>query len=113
MAVTLEAVKGYCRIDGGFEDELLLSLIDAAKAYLDNAGVPEPEGDVPIYDLAVKALVLEFYEHRGLTESGGMSSIRGLDNAIVQLKLVAEAERAYTAENQEVADGGVQSESGL
>lgn len=113
MAVTLEAVKGYCRIDGGFEDELVLSLIDAAKAYLENAGVPEPEDDLAIYDLTVKALVLEFYEHRGLTESGGMTSIRGLDNAIVQLKLVAEAERAYMEANQEVADDGVSGESGV
>lgn len=110
MAVTLEAVKSYCRIDGDFEDELLLSLIDAAKTYLDNAGIPEPEEDWPLYELAVKAIVLEFFEHRGLTESGGMSTIRGLENVIVQMKLVAEAKRAY---EREVEQDGVSGEPGL
>ena len=93
MYIDLDAVKSYCRIDGEVEDELLLSLIDAAKSYLDGSGIPEPEADNPRYLLCVKAMVLEFYDHRGMTESVTPSAIPGLANMVVQLKLEAEAER--------------------
>lgn len=93
MYIDLDAVKSYCRIDGEVEDELLLSLIDTAKSYLDGAGIPEPEADNPRYLLCVKAMVLEFYDHRGMTESVTPSAIPGLANMVVQLKLEAEAER--------------------
>lgn len=93
MYIDLDDVKTYCRIDGNGEDELLLSLIDTAKSYLDGAGVPEPEADNPRYLLCVKAMVLEFYDHRGMTESVTPSAIPGMSNMVVQLKLEAEAER--------------------
>lgn len=93
MVVDLEAVKGYCRIDGDEEDELLLSLIEAAKDYLEGAGVPDPEEDSALYSLAVKALTLHYYDHRGMTEVGSTSDIPGLRNAVTQLKLRAEAAR--------------------
>ena len=70
MAVDLEAVKLYCRIDGDGEDDLLLILMDAAAEYLEGAGVPAPEKPDPLYDLAVKALVLDYYDHRGRTGDG-------------------------------------------
>ena len=89
MNISLDAVKSYCRIDGEEEDALLLSLVDAAKDYLEGAGVMEP-----LYLLAVKALVLHYYDHRGLTESGAPGEIPGIRNAIVQLKLRATAARA-------------------
>lgn len=93
MTIDLAAVKSYCRIDWDTEDELLTALVAAAKEYLDGAGVPEPEADNPMYALAVKAMVLEFYDHRGQTESVSLSAIPGMSNLIVQLKLRAEAER--------------------
>ena len=104
MAVDLEAVKIYCRIDGDGEDDLLLSLMDAAAEYLEGAGVAAPEEPDPLYDLAVKALVLDYYDHRGRTET----RIPGLDNAIVQLKLRAEAARIL-----EEADDGIPDQSSL
>lgn len=93
MDIDLAAVKSYCRIDGDTEDELLLTLMEAAKDYLDGAGVPEPEADNPMYALAVKAMVLELYDHRGQTESAQLSAIPGMSNLIVQLKLRAEVAR--------------------
>lgn len=93
MDIDLAAVKSYCRIDGDTEDELLLTLMEAAKDYLDGAGVPEPEADTPMYALAVKAMVLELYDHRGQTESAQLSAIPGMSNIITQLKLRAEVAR--------------------
>lgn len=98
MTIDLDDVKTYCRIDGTEEDALILSFIDAAKGYLDGAGVPEPEADDPRYLLCVKAMVLEFYDHRGMTESVTPSAIPGLANMVVQLKLEAEAERIVRAD---------------
>lgn len=93
MTIDLEAVKSYCRIDGNDEDELIQAFVDTAKGYLDGAGVPEPEADDPRYLLCVKAMVLEFYDHRGMTESATPSAIPGIQNMVNQLKLEAEAER--------------------
>lgn len=98
MVIDLEAVKGYCRVDGDEDDALILSLIDAAKGYLDGAGIPEPEADNPRYLLCVNAIVLEFYDHRGMTERVTPSAIPGLANMVVQLKLEAEAERIVGAD---------------
>lgn len=98
MTIDLDDVKTYCRIDGTEEDALILSFIDAAKGYLDGAGVPEPEADDPRYLLCVKAMVLEFYDHRGMTESVTPSAIPGLQNMVNQLKLEAEAERIVRAD---------------
>ena len=66
MNISLDAVKSYCRVDGEEEDALLLSLVDAAKDYLEGAGVMEPEAEEPLYLLAVKALVLHVV--KGLIE---------------------------------------------
>lgn len=98
MTIDLDDVKTYCRIDGNDEDELIQSFVDTAKGYLEGAGVPEPEADDPRYLLCVKAMVLEFYDHRGMTESVTPSAIPGLANMVVQLKLEAEAERIVRAD---------------
>lgn len=93
MAADLEAVKAYCRIDTEDDDALLVSLMEVAVDYLAGAGVPDSMADNPKYIHAVKAQVLELYDHRGMTESVQLSAIPGLQNVIVQLKLEAEAQR--------------------
>lgn len=93
MDIDLRDVMRYCRIDDEEEAPLVIGLIQSAKAYLANAGVPEPEEDSPLYLLAVKAMTLHFYDHRGMTEDHSSSAIPGMSNTITQLKLVAEAER--------------------
>ena len=94
MEIPVADVKLYCRIDGDTEDDLLQSLIQAAKDYLGGAGIADPAADDQRYALAVKALVLHYYDYRGLTESPAPSDIPGIRNLIVQLKLEAEAARA-------------------
>lgn len=93
MTIDLEAVKAYCRVDGGADDSLILSFIQAAQNYLDAAGVPDPEMDDPLYLLCVKDMVLHFYDQRGMTQQTAPSAIPGIQNAVVQLKLRAEAAR--------------------
>lgn len=97
MAVDLEAVKDYCRIDTDDDDVLLASLVDTAVDYLDGAGIPAAMADNPKYIHAIKAQVLELYDHRGMAESVSLSAIPGLENIIVQLKLEAETQRIVEA----------------
>ena len=94
MDISLADVKLYCRIDGDTEDSLLESLLQAAKDYLTGAGVDEPKEDVPLYGLCVKALVLDYYDRRGLTQRPDPHEVPGIRTAINQLKLRAEAASA-------------------
>ena len=99
MDITLEEVKTYCRIDGTTEDDLLRSLLQAAKDYLTGAGIKEPK-DSARYRLAALALVLHYYDYRGLTEAPMPTAIPGIRNLINQLKLEAEGERVVARELQ-------------
>lgn len=99
MNITLEEVKTYCRIDGDLEDGLLQSLLQAAKDYLTGAGIKEPD-DSARYRLAALALVLHYYDYRGLTEAPMPTAIPGIRNLINQLKLEAEGERVVARELQ-------------
>lgn len=96
----LEKVKTYLRIDGGEDDEILSLLIDAAKSYLDDAGViekdlPHEDADedektkieryIAKYELAVMLLVAMNYENR----NPGIKIDKlnfGLESIILQLK---------------------------
>lgn len=98
MEIWVPDVKRYCRIDGDEEDGLLADLIDAAKGYLAGAGIDDPATDDRRYALAVMALVLHYYDYRGLTEAPAPSAIPGIRNLINQLKLEAEASRVMAEE---------------
>lgn len=103
MARDLEAVKDYMRFEDLAEgldeseavrqEALIQGLMAAAARYLDNGGIPEPEGEDELYDLCVKGLVLHWYDHRD--DVGGETPVpQGLRPVITQLKLVAAAKRA-------------------
>lgn len=81
----LEACKQYMRVDGDHDDTLITSLMAAARLYLQGAGIEEPAENAWLYDMAVHALTLHYYDHRG--EEGGDSPLpAGLRLAINQLK---------------------------
>lgn len=78
--VTLDEVKRYCRLDCAdrAEDALLTEMIKAAQEFLQVAGVVQT--DSARYALAVKALVLHWYD-------GEQELKPGLQSLICQLKL--------------------------
>ncbi|AYB39687.1 head-tail connector protein [Brevibacillus laterosporus] len=63
---TLEDLKTYLRIDGSEDDGVLALLMEAAREYLTNAGVPEQskETSSKLYDLAVMLYVTLHFENR-------------------------------------------------
>ena len=85
-AAALSACKAYMRVDGDEDDELIRDvLMPAAKEYLSNAGIPEPEETSQTYNLAVYALTLHWYDHRDTV--GDEASIpQNLRPVINQLK---------------------------
>ena len=87
MAVTLEEVKAYLRVDVEEDDALIQSLMEAAAGYLAAAGIPDSPDSR--YVLAVKGLVLHWYDHRGDVITGTIVSEipTGLRTIINQLKL--------------------------
>lgn len=60
--MTLDELKTYLRVDTDAEDDLLQALQHTAEEYLTEAGVPMDYS--PRYSLAVKGLVLHYYDHR-------------------------------------------------
>ncbi|MFB4471773.1 head-tail connector protein [Oceanobacillus caeni] len=71
MTVSLEEVKKFIRVDGTFEDDVIHSLISAAITELRLSGVSErttAHEDYPLYELAVKAIVSQNYEGRGVID---------------------------------------------
>lgn len=103
MAHDLAAVKDYMRIDDqDLEDQekatqeaVIKALIAGAVEYLGNAGIPEPgpEEVSELYDLAVKALTLHWYDHRD--DVGNESAVpNGVRPVITQLKLLWAVKRA-------------------
>ena len=79
----LEEIKEYMKIDSNDEDILITSLIEAANNYLLNAGVKN--FDNSLYNLAIKMLVLHWYENREVVGNAGKLAFT-LDNIITQLQ---------------------------
>lgn len=63
-AAALRACLDYMRVDEDEDGRIEHEFIPAAKAYLEGAGIPEPEERDPLYTLAVHALTLHYYDHR-------------------------------------------------
>ena len=91
----LAALKQYLRVDTDEDDTLLSSLYDAARLYLENAGVPEPEENNPLYDLAVQRLAVFYYDQRNDMQEdirGNVQLTPGLNSMILQLRYSTDTE---------------------
>jgi uncharacterized phage protein (predicted DNA packaging) len=85
MAPDIYEVKQFLRVDGAYDDSVILSLINSAKVELSLSGVKERDKDhkeFPLYETAVKITVARDYEDRGLAEN----DMRILNNIILKLK---------------------------
>ncbi|MNW39625.1 Phage gp6-like head-tail connector protein [compost metagenome] len=81
----LKLLKSYLRIDGSEDDTVLALLLGAAKEYLRNAGVQEPQGDEDskLYDLAV---MLRVHRERARDYKEVERVEKSLTSIILQLK---------------------------
>jgi len=94
MMDLLHEVKPYLRVDGDYDDDIvILPLINAAQAKLTGAGVRKPDKhtdreDKDLYGLAVKMLVSHWYENREQEAEGRTQHVitLGVQSIILQLK---------------------------
>lgn len=89
MALTLESVKAFLRVDGTYEDGVLNSLLDSAKVELQLAGVRErepAEKDFPLYEKAVKFIVERDYDGRAQSATEANRSDKVIQSLILKLR---------------------------
>lgn len=91
MALTVEGVKLYLRIDNDLEDGLLQNLIDRADAYLANAidnfaELCQQEDFDRAADTIRTALVADMYNNRNTQEDGPKGFPYMITSAIAQLQ---------------------------
>lgn len=79
MTEMLEQVKGYLRIDGSEDDINLTLLLDSAKEFLKNAGIPEK--DTALYRLSIMIYVALQYDPDSYAKLE-----RSLQSNILQMK---------------------------
>lgn len=89
MALTLESVKAFLRIDGTYEDGVINSLLDAAEAELQSSGVRQrdpAERDFPLYEKAVKFIVERDYDGRVQSPTEANRSDKVIQSLILKLR---------------------------
>ena len=79
----LQEIKEYMKIDEDYDDMLIQTLILSAETYLYNCGVRQ-EYDNDLYGLAIKMLVLHWYENREVIGEAKKLAF-SLENIITQL----------------------------
>ena len=100
----LSEIAAYCRVEAG--DAELPGFVDAAAAYLADAGVREPQDGSPRsaqYLQCVKYLALDLYDRRDAAVEGALSDNPAFRRLINQLKLTEPVPDSGTGE---AAEGG-------
>lgn len=85
--VPLEPVKAYAKTNDE-DDDQVMSLIDAAEQYLHNAGVDPGSVPYALFELAVKGMVLHWYDNRASVDTSSPPDFEpGIRAVINQLKM--------------------------
>lgn len=86
----LEAAKGYMRVEGEDDDLVVMSCLQAARAYMEEAGISLPASGTPrraSYDLVCHAMALSLYDRRETTTSETVHDNPVLRGMLTQMKL--------------------------
>lgn len=98
----LSEIAAYCRVEAG--DAELPGFVDAAAAYLANAGVSEPEDGTARfaqYLQCVKYLALDLYDRRDAAVDGTLGDNPAFRRMLNQLKLTEPVPDSGTGEGTE------------
>ena len=77
----LDNIKDYMKIDSSDEDLVITALITSAETYLQNAGIKKDYQN-ELYNLAIKLLVIHWYENREVVGNAGKLAF-SLDSASI------------------------------
>ena len=82
----LAGFRRHAVIGSDETDAELQLYLDATKAYVKGAGIPEPEEPSALYDLLVYRLATFYKENRGFPENGSDALYYGCNGLILQLR---------------------------
>lgn len=83
---SLAGFRSYAVIGSEETDAELSLCLQAAMAYAENAGVPEPEDDNALYDMLVYRLAMFWHDNRGFPDKGNDALFVGCTGLILQLR---------------------------
>jgi uncharacterized phage protein (predicted DNA packaging) len=86
MILTLDEAKDFLKIEHNDEDTLIQGLIVAAENYIKNATGKEFDNTNELAKLAVKLLVVNWYENREINTDKANKLAFSLDVILTQLK---------------------------
>jgi uncharacterized phage protein (predicted DNA packaging) len=86
MIITLEETKQYLRIDGSESDVLIMSLIEAAEIYLQNATGNQFDSTNPLAKLFCWVLITDWYENREHTGKASEKTRPIVESMLAQLR---------------------------
>ena len=91
MAVTLEEVKEYLRVEGPEEDGLIQGLMGAAEEYI-QAGVGSYDRESERAKILTKIVVQNLYDNRTYTEAQAEQIKHLVRSFMLQLRLEADSD---------------------
>ena len=84
---SIDELKRYAVVDPNGDDRELRLCMAAAQRYFANAGVPEPAGGDPLYDLGIYMLAVHYYDNRGVSGDRTEQLPFGVNSIIHQLRV--------------------------
>lgn len=82
----LAGFRAHAVLGSDESDAELQLCLDATKAYVKGAGVPEPETPNPLYDLLVYRLAAFYVDNRSFPDKAKDAEFFGCNSMIVQLR---------------------------
>lgn len=83
----IDDLKRYAVVDPADDSRVLEGCLAAAVRYFENAGVPAPQKDDPLYDMGVYQLAVHYYDNRGAVGEKQEALPFGVSSIIWQLRL--------------------------
>lgn len=83
---TLAGFRRYAVIGDEESDQELTPLLEAAMAYAEGAGVPEPEEDNSLYDLVVYRIATFYHDHKAFPDVARDADLIGVNGMLLQLR---------------------------
>lgn len=83
----IDDLKRYAVVDPNEDSRVLEGCMAAAIQYFENAGVPAPAQNSPLYDIGIYQLAVHYYDNRGAVGDRAELLPFGVGSIIRQLSL--------------------------
>lgn len=84
---SVDVLRRYAVVDPADDTAILELCLNAATDYFRGAGVKDPIGDMPLYDLGIYMLATHYYDNRGAMGDPAAALPYGVNSIINQLRV--------------------------